>query len=73
MSLRRPQAFLRVPRGRLVSLLTSFAQLNAGECDAPAPPAGHMDLSSDELRTAAAAGLVAERGPVHFTRGPADC
>ena len=45
MSLRRPQAFLRVPRGRLVSLLTSFAQLNAGECDAPAPRASrHKQL-----------------------------
>ena len=48
---------------------------NADDCvhlTLPAPPAGFLDLSCDELRTAAAAGLMAERGPVRFTRGPAD-
>ncbi len=49
---------------------------NADDCvriTLPAPPAGFLDLSNDELRTAAAAGLVAGHGPVRFTRGPADC
>ena len=32
MSLRQPQASLRVPRGRLVSLFTPRGRLNAGEC-----------------------------------------
>ena len=39
MSLRQPQPFLRVPRGRLVSLLTSFARLNARECGRAGPRA----------------------------------
>ncbi|MEC8321970.1 MAG: NHLP leader peptide family RiPP precursor [Planctomycetota bacterium] len=49
---------------------------NADDCvhiTLPAPPSGFLDLSNDELRTAAAAGLVAGHGPVRFTRGPADC
>ena len=32
MSLRQPQASLRVRRGRLVSLFTPLGRLNAGEC-----------------------------------------
>ena len=37
MSLRQPQAFLRVPRGPLVSLLTHYRPLNAGECKRGGP------------------------------------
>ncbi len=39
MSLRQPQAFLRVPRCRLVSLFTPLGRLNAGECTRDGPRA----------------------------------
>jgi hypothetical protein len=48
MSLRQPQAFLRVPRGRLVSLFTPRSRLNAGECRRGGPRATkhkRLDLS----------------------------
>ena len=39
MSLRQPQASLRVRRGRLVSLFTPLGRLNAGECTRDGPRA----------------------------------
>ena len=39
MSLWQPPAFLRVPRGRLVFLLTTFARLSAGESKRGGPRA----------------------------------
>ena len=37
MSLRQPQASLRAPRGRLVSLFTPLGRMNAGECGRDGP------------------------------------
>ena len=57
MSLRQPQAFLRVPRGRLVSLFTPLGRLNAGECERAGPRAArhkrlHLYAATFPLRRA---------------------